>query len=474
MNALPSRRTSSLRAVRSPRRGRPAQWLIACASLAAALVTLLVSTRAQAIPAFARRYQTSCQTCHLAFPKLTPFGEAFRRNAYRFPSGGDEVTEKEERIALGNDAQKDVFPRSVWPGQIPGTVPLSFIIDARGVIGPKPEMHGEEDAHAEEPAPAPGAPAAAAAEEEHGDTKITFKESMARLVAGGSLGGIGGYFGAVSFGGHAAAELERAFIVLTPIDQTSLHLKVGQFEPSLHGVSIHRGLLGHQLRLTSTRVRLNPHMYEPSLRGFEASGLVVGRVGWTAGVVENIDPAHGLTSDMYGRLEVKAGGMRWDGVDGQAESAAWRERSFSFGLSGYRGRSKVSETIAGTVTSINDTFVRAGADAHLVLNDLLVDVVVATQRHSGAEIPKATRTMDIAYAEITYVTFPWIFPTVRGEWSRVRGSGMEAEARWIGLVGINTVLRPNVVLRAEAAMGKDPGGHGAGFRFAALTASVAF
>lgn len=450
----------------------PPKWLVACVSIVAALVTFLVSTSAQAIPAFARRYQSSCQTCHLAFPKLTPFGEAFRRNGYRFPSGGDATAEKEEPIPLGAEAQKDVWPRAVWPGQLPGTVPLSFVIDAKGAIGPALEGHAVEG-HSETPA-APGA--APAAEEEHAKTTLSFKDTMARIVGGGTLGSIGSYFGAVSFGGHETAALERGFIILTPVDQTSLHLKVGLFEPALHGVSIHRGLFGHQLRLTTTPVKLNSFTPEASLKGFEASGLIIGRLGWAAGVVENTNPATGLTSDMYGRLETKLGGMRWDGVDSAAGSAAWRERSFSLGVSGYRGRSKISETLSvpGTVVTHNDTFIRFGGDAHVVLDDLLLDVVVARQRHDAPELKGVSGTMDIAYAELTYVVHPWVFPTLRGEASRVK-SGDTTENRWIGLFALNTVVRPNLVLRGEVAIGKDPGSHsGTGFRFAALSASVAF
>ena len=61
--------------------------LLACFAVVSAIV--LVARASHAIPAFARRYETSCQTCHVAFPRLTPFGEAFRRNGYRFPDGGD-------------------------------------------------------------------------------------------------------------------------------------------------------------------------------------------------------------------------------------------------------------------------------------------------------------------------------------------------------------------------------------------------
>ena len=45
-------------------------------TLAALLVAASASAPARAIPSFARKYGTSCLTCHTVYPKLTPFGEA--------------------------------------------------------------------------------------------------------------------------------------------------------------------------------------------------------------------------------------------------------------------------------------------------------------------------------------------------------------------------------------------------------------
>lgn len=49
------------------------------------LATALVPREAQAIPAFARKYRTTCATCHAPFPRLTPFGEQFAANGFVFP-----------------------------------------------------------------------------------------------------------------------------------------------------------------------------------------------------------------------------------------------------------------------------------------------------------------------------------------------------------------------------------------------------
>ncbi len=59
---------------------------LATLALAASLAVLFVPASAAAVPAFARKYQTSCQTCHVVFPKLNAFGEAFRLRGYRMPA----------------------------------------------------------------------------------------------------------------------------------------------------------------------------------------------------------------------------------------------------------------------------------------------------------------------------------------------------------------------------------------------------
>jgi hypothetical protein len=47
------------------------------------LCLLCASQPAEAIPAFARKYQISCQVCHSPVARLKPFGETFAGNGYR-------------------------------------------------------------------------------------------------------------------------------------------------------------------------------------------------------------------------------------------------------------------------------------------------------------------------------------------------------------------------------------------------------
>lgn len=52
-------------------------------SLSVAALFLAPCIQTSAIPAFARKYQISCQVCHSPFPNLKPFGEEFAANGYR-------------------------------------------------------------------------------------------------------------------------------------------------------------------------------------------------------------------------------------------------------------------------------------------------------------------------------------------------------------------------------------------------------
>jgi hypothetical protein len=90
------------------------------------LLWVLTSTpRASAIPAFSRKYQTSCTTCHSNYPQLNDFGEAFKKNGFKFPKD-DESFVKDPPVLLGAKAQKEAFPGAVFPGEIPGSLPIAF------------------------------------------------------------------------------------------------------------------------------------------------------------------------------------------------------------------------------------------------------------------------------------------------------------------------------------------------------------
>ena len=110
-------------------------------ALVSGLIALLLGVAvftpsAEAIPAWARKYGTSCATCHEAFPRLNATGEAFRLNGYRFQEN-DEAYVRVDPTSLGDPAYKRVFPDAVWPSDLPGAAPIAlrFTSDFQVAVG---------------------------------------------------------------------------------------------------------------------------------------------------------------------------------------------------------------------------------------------------------------------------------------------------------------------------------------------------
>src|SRR5258708_6235253 len=102
-------------------------------------LSVLVCTTAQssfAIPAFARMYGTSCATCHINFPKLNDFGKAFKDAGFKFPKD-DESFVKIPPVMLGAPAQKEIWPKAIWPGTIPGLPPIGLRFNTFFQVTPK-------------------------------------------------------------------------------------------------------------------------------------------------------------------------------------------------------------------------------------------------------------------------------------------------------------------------------------------------
>ena len=70
---------------------------------------LILADEAGAMPVFARKYRTSCMTCHEAFPRRNAVGEAFRLNGFRFED--DEIYCKEPPVEMGDEAYKRAVAR---------------------------------------------------------------------------------------------------------------------------------------------------------------------------------------------------------------------------------------------------------------------------------------------------------------------------------------------------------------------------
>ena len=89
------------------------------------MLPLLLPSASRAIPAFARQYGTSCATCHIDFPKLNDFGKAFKDAGFKFPQD-DAAMLKIPPVMLGAPANKELWPKAIWPGTIPGISPIGL------------------------------------------------------------------------------------------------------------------------------------------------------------------------------------------------------------------------------------------------------------------------------------------------------------------------------------------------------------
>jgi hypothetical protein len=98
------------------------RWVLL--GLVAGLI-LFEASPAGAVPAFSRKYQTSCQTCHAIFPKLNPFGQAFRLNGYHLPAETAEQI-RQKPVSLGAEAYERMWPEMVYPSDLPGNVPFAL------------------------------------------------------------------------------------------------------------------------------------------------------------------------------------------------------------------------------------------------------------------------------------------------------------------------------------------------------------
>lgn len=403
--------------------------------LAAVLLVLIAAESSQAIPAFARKYQTSCSTCHTVYPVLNAFGKAFKASGYRIPSGDEEFI-RDKPVSLGAAGWKKVFPESLWPSDIPGSSVASFWLSSQFRANPSARITNEFDGLNELYILGAGT---------LGESFSFFAEL--EVIDGGTI--------PTSFG----AALPRAFFQYNHPSR-KLNVTAGLFEP--------------RAVLTPTRLRMmrisdylsnrhgmpptgNSFSLSPNQRGVEFWGNVEGpnnRGGleWFFGVVNGRDAgtpsgagaygtavqqfnsrlqaaltADGRTNfennsskDFYFGANYKFGGM---GVLGGGLSASelkqadnYVDNSVTVGAFYYRGRAPTLVTEGGreVLARNGNTFHRAGAKVDLYFGKANVLGGIQLNRD---HIRNTSRNFDevITLVEARYVLYPWLIPAVRFE-----------------------------------------------------------
>lgn len=351
------------------------------------LAVTLSPAAAEAIPAFARRYQTACTTCHVMIPKLNAFGIAFRNNGYRIPPN-DEKFVKTPDVQLGAPAWKRVWPDAVWPGAIPGMPPVAFRIFSDVVVNPSTTA------------------------------KVNFVfPNEFEILAVGTAGDHISYLGELEITSGDRVDLARAFIQFDQIfGSPAANLLVGRFEPRAVPFSrFHRRLTPSDFLADEFRNVTNGFDFKTRQAGFEFWGAKTGPnnkggVEYATGVVNGNGPFadNNNAKDTYYRLSYKLGGF---GVAGSTEeteelkqTSNWRDDAVKLGTFGYFGK--------GLFGDKQDDFWRVGGDVDLFIRDLNL----STWFYRGRDNFTAKRTVTdftAVSSEANYVVKPWLIGIVR-------------------------------------------------------------
>ncbi len=445
---------------------RPSRFLPLLAATFVGITMYFGAPRtAHAIPSFARKYQTSCQTCHTVFPVLNPFGEAFRRDGYRFPSqGGSEDSDavKANTIALGQEEYKKMFPNSVWPDKIMEAVPLSVMFNG-GIPINLPDS---------------------AAKDAAGNT-FTWSgiEAELHLFGAGAFTDTLTYFTQLTLADSGSFDIETGYLLWNDIvgPRHVLNLWVGRlFAPQLTSWGLHSSYLSDTVMPAVSAAGL----YNPSASfvlgqghtdGVELNGIAAHRFGYSLGWVASSN-ASGLTTpnaeDVYAHVGVKSGGVALDGEGKYGPNVPdprkpWAEKSITVDLFAYHGLTRLDNgtgvVAGGPATQVlqNDRFNAVGCLIHAQWDSLVVVAgaqlqrddrpypgTAATANPTGGPFPGVPDFSDSTvvqqYDEVDYVVWPWFVPGVRAEYTHATAESASAAELLRIIPGIAMLVRPNI------------------------------
>lgn len=401
-----------------------------------AVILLCAGTETSlSVPAFARKYKTSCATCHNGFPKLNAFGEAFRRNGYQFPDHADAEVVKEEPVSLGAEGNKKAFPDAIWPGTLPGSSPISIFLNGEMDYNPKI------------------------------DPRFTFGGlgSSIEAVAAGTLGEDLSFWGQLALNADGTVELNRIFLIFSNIvgDSYALNARIGVIEPGLFSFSTHRAWMEGYWLTTRAFSGDMGWSIEETQKGIELNGMADGRFGWNAGVVEGFGAPHS-DKDYYGHVTYKFGGLPLDGVleAGSAPNNAkpYFDNSVTIGAFAYLGNAALGPDSAQQA----NTFSMIGADVNAFYEQFNLFGGIGIRHDNrpflGDPLLHSANTT-VWFTELDMTVFPWLLPGLRFEsWNSSAldpvSGGPAAYTDLQFVPGIVFLVRPNVKFSLRTTVSK--------------------
>ena len=413
------------------------------------------------IPAFARMYRTACSTCHTAAPKLNVLGESFRLNGYEMPL--TRLLERaDEPVALGAEPWKEAWPRSIWPGELPGTIPLALRVQSDAAI--------TRDVSAA--------------------STVTYRfPHEIYVLAGGPLGEGVSTFLEVEWSQSSGIEIQQAKVgfkgVLPSLPDRALDLNVGLLNPFLLTFTDRQIDRAARQKLSWQEFSLNDLRLESAGPGaairsadetvmgtgvaaVEVQGLVGGRFHWGAGIaqggVDGVVDRNGH-KDPYYRARVKLGGLDFRGRYSESGGPVLGgggqllDRSVTLEHFAYFGNESTPEDPSGGH--------RALGWAARVLNGALDVGVGHVRRTYRRPFGASNGSLDAHswFAKGEYLLYPWLITSVKYDRLRVHadtgvlpvGYRILSGDRDVVLPGLVMLVRQNirVVVEGELLFGAD-------------------
>ena len=385
-------------------------------------LVLMPAPKAVAIPAFARKYQTACQTCHNNPPELNDFGEAFKKHGFKFPKD-DETFVKEPPVLLGAEAQRENFPKVIYPGEIPGTIPISFRFVGFGSYNNKRPLSAGVVPRTDLFTPDTFTIIAAGS---FGERLSFWVDDDISVGGSGADGGLGDGYLKVNDLGHYLG-----------LPKDALNVRFGQFEldlpftqarsinPTSYDIYDQASVAGG---LGTTN---NPFMFGAPQRGIEIGGYPHdGNFSWSVALVNGTNDAatNRSSKDIYARVSQRFNFERdpksRKDVQASSKTGPRDHTSLRLGAFYYYGRNELNldRTLFPELGTIHERFYRAGADFRFKYRKFEVyglGMHGRDQNHlipdtEGGVIERGTPvTFTGGFAQAQYWIYPWMIGIMR-------------------------------------------------------------
>ena len=364
-----------------------------------------------AVPSFARKYETSCSTCHTVYPQLNSFGRLYRAKGYRMP-GQDERFVRDTPVPIGDSAADRLWPKLIHSSDIPGGSVAAFVVTSN--LTTFPDRQG------------------GAAAEFDGIEEIG-------LLLGGTAGDKWSFFGDIDlFEDGEPGEIGRLYVQWNR--SLGFNLRVGLFEPRAVPLSNHRRLIRTTGYLADTFPLVaaqNFFGFSPSQKGIEAFGRTAGPGGkgdleWAVGIVngepggafevlEGVQPIGQLIENLEEAFEERG---KFDFNDQKdvyvnLDYEVWLRGSFTFGGYYYRGTSGflLDPTDPDSFLEDGNSFDRWGARFRWEQARGFLTILAATS-FGKDELDRPTLNdlhTRIYTGELQWMPLPWLVPALRVE-----------------------------------------------------------